>query len=250
MNAHGVDVFDRADDDAIVRFVANHFHLIFFPAENAFFNQHFADGACGDATGADALKFVDIIGDAAARAAQGEARANDGRQAHEGQGEHGFFNRVGHLGLGAFQPDLVHRVAEFQAVFGLFDDVGLRANHLNIIFRQHPGLFQRQRTVQRCLPTHGRQNRVGTLFGDDQLNHFWRDRLHIGGVGQIGVRHDGGRVGIDQNDPVALFLQSLTSLHARIVKFTGLPDHNGAGPDDQNGFQVCAFRHGGVRSKL
>ena len=157
---------------------------------------------------------------------------------------------MGHLGLRAFQPDLIHRVAEFQAVFRLFDDVSLRANHLNIIFRQYAGLFERQRTIQRRLSAHGRQNRVGAFFGDDQFHHFWRDRLHISGVGQIGVGHDGGRVGIDQNDPVALFLQRLTGLHARIVKFTGLPDHNGACPDDQNGFQVCAFRHGGVRSGL
>ena len=79
MNAHGVDVFDRANDDAIVRFVANHFHLIFFPAQDAFFDQHFADRACRDATGANALKFVDIIGDATASATQGEAGADDGR---------------------------------------------------------------------------------------------------------------------------------------------------------------------------
>ena len=33
-----------------------------------------------------------------------------------------------------------------------------------------------------------------------------RDRLDIGGVGQIRIGHDRGRIGIDQHDPVALFL--------------------------------------------
>ena len=48
MHAHRIDVFDRADDDAIVVLVANDFHLVLFPAEHGFLDQHF--GLVGEAS--------------------------------------------------------------------------------------------------------------------------------------------------------------------------------------------------------
>jgi hypothetical protein len=44
VHAHRVEVLDRADDDAVVRLVADHFHLEFLPAEHRFFDQHLVHG--------------------------------------------------------------------------------------------------------------------------------------------------------------------------------------------------------------
>ena len=38
VDAHGVEVLDAANDDAVVGFVAHHFHLVFLPAEQRFFD--------------------------------------------------------------------------------------------------------------------------------------------------------------------------------------------------------------------
>jgi hypothetical protein len=35
-------------------------------------------------------------------------------------------------------------------------------------------------------------------------------------------------------------------LHARVVKFTGLPDDDGASANDENAFDVGTFWHGGL----
>jgi len=70
------------------------------------------------------------------------------------------------------------------------------------------------------------------VCSSDLLNDFRGDRLDIGGIGQIGIGHDGGRVGIDQNDPVTLGLQCLAGLRPGIVKLTGLTDDDGSGTDD------------------
>jgi hypothetical protein len=40
VHAHRVEVFDRADDDAVVRGIADHFHLEFLPAQHRLFHQH------------------------------------------------------------------------------------------------------------------------------------------------------------------------------------------------------------------
>ncbi|MNE62300.1 hypothetical protein D3C80_1575710 [compost metagenome] len=83
MDAHRVDVFNRADDDAVIRLVADDFHFILFPAEDRFFNQHFG-GRRGVEAGADDLEeFRAVVGNAAAGAAEGEGRADDGGQADD-----------------------------------------------------------------------------------------------------------------------------------------------------------------------
>ena len=81
VDAHRIDVLDRADDDAVVAPVAHDLHLVLFPAEHRFLDQHLADRRGVDAALHDVEIFVAIVGDAAAGAAQGEGRADDGRQA-------------------------------------------------------------------------------------------------------------------------------------------------------------------------
>ena len=146
------------------------------------------------------------------------------------------------------QPDPGHGLAKTVAVLRLVDGVGGGADHLDVEFVQRALLAQRQRAVQRGLPAHGRQQRktagkdVAFLF-DDLGDDFRRDRLDIGGVGQFRIGHDGGRIGIDQDDAVALFLQRLDRLGAGIVEFAGLADHDGTGADDQDGGDVGSFGH-------
>ena len=45
VHAHRVDVLDRADDDAVVRLVADDLHLVLLPAEHALLDQHFVGRA-------------------------------------------------------------------------------------------------------------------------------------------------------------------------------------------------------------
>ena len=79
MNAHRINIFDGTDDDAVIRLVADHFHLIFLPANDAFLNQHFRGGGSVEAAGNDLLKFLAVIGDTAAGAAEGKGRTDDTR---------------------------------------------------------------------------------------------------------------------------------------------------------------------------
>ena len=138
------------------------------------------------------------------------------------------------------QADARHRLAEQLAVLGLVDGVGGGADHLDVEFLQHAHLAQRQRAVERGLPAHGRQQRVGPLLLDDLGDDLRRDRLDIGGVGQIRIGHDGRRIGVDQDDPVALVLERLAGLRAGIVELAGLADDDRAGADDQDRLR-CRF---------
>ena len=247
VDAHRIDILDGTHDDGIVRLVADHLHLIFLPAQHAFFHQHFGGRAGIEAAGNDVDEFLAVIGNAAAGAAHGEAGADDRRQTNEFQRGQRFLNRMRDAALRRFQADLVHRVAELQPVLGLVDGFGVGTDQLDIVFLQRAILGQRQRGVERGLPAHGGQHGIGPLLLDDARDDFGRDRLDIGRVRQFRIGHDRRRVGVDQDDAITLRLQRLHRLRARIIELAGLADDDRAGANDQDGFDVGAFGHHRLR---
>src|SRR4029453_7777920 len=77
----------------------------------------------------------------------------------------------------------------------------------------------------------------------DRRDHRPRDRLDVRDVRHLRVRHDRRRIGIDEDDPVALLLQRLARLRARVVELAGLPDDDRAGADDEDALDVGAAWH-------
>ena len=142
------------------------------------------------------------------------------------------------------EADGLHGLLEQLAVLGLVDGLALGADHLHAVFFQHALAVEIERGVQRGLAAHGRQQRVRALLCDDLRDRLPGDRLDVGGVGHLRVGHDGGRIGVDQNDAVALFAQRLAGLRAGVVELAALADDDRAGADDQDAFDVGAFRHG------
>ena len=134
-----------------------------------------------------------------------------------------------------FDADRGHGVAEFQPILGAVDDVGAGADQFDVVARQHAGLRELHGGVERGLAAHGRQQCVGLLAGDDAFDDLRRDRLDVGGVGETGIGHDGGGIGVHQHDAIALGLQRLAGLRAGVVELAGLADDDRAGADDQDG---------------
>ena len=243
MHAHRVDILDGADDDAVVGDIADDLHLVLLPAQHAFLDEDLGGGGKVEAAFNDLAELFHVVSDAAAGAGQGEGRADNGRQTDERLGLQRLFQGVDGPRFWALQTDGVHGVAEFLAVLGLVDDIGPGADHLDAEFLQHAHALKAERGVQGRLAAHGRQKRVWAFLFDDFGDDFRGDRLDIGGVGDLGVGHDGGRVGVDQNDPVALGAQGLAGLNAGIVELAGLADDDRSGADDQDGFDIGAFGH-------
>jgi hypothetical protein len=244
MHAHRVDVFDGAHDDRVVGAVAHDLHLELLPAEQRFVDQDLAHRRGVETGAAHRLEIVAVVGDAAAGAAQGKGRADDRGQADLFQRGPGVIHVAGDRGARVFQPDPRHRLAEQRPILGLFDRLAVGADHLHPVFGEHPRGIERQRGVEACLPAHGGQQRVGTFGRNDAGHHARGDRFDIGGIRQARIGHDGGGVRVHQDHPVPLFAQRLAGLGAGIVELAGLADHDGPCPDDQDRFDIGAFRHG------
>ena len=244
MDAHRIEVLDRADDDAIVRAVADHLHLELLPPQHRFLDQHLVRRRDAQPAADDLLEFLLIVGDAAASAAQGEGGADDRRQPDKGERRLRLLERAHEPALGRGEADPVHRLAEELAVLGLGDRRRLGADELDPVPLERARMHQRHRRVERGLPAHGRQQRVGALGRDDALDEVGGDRLDIGRVGEAWVGHDRRRVRIDEDDAIALFLQGLHRLRARIIELARLPDHDRPRADDEDRANVRALRHG------
>ncbi len=247
MHAHRIDVLDRTDDDAVIVFVAHHFHLELFPAEHRLLDQHFVGGGRVDAALDDLDELGLVVGDAAAGAAEREARADDGGQADIVERRERLNKRLDLVRARRRQSDARHGLAEQLAVLRHVDRVGRGADHLDVEFLQHAHLSQGERAVERGLPAHGGEQRVRAFLLDDLGDDLRRDRLDVSGIGEIGIGHDRRRIGIDENDPVALVLERLAGLRAGIVELAGLADDDRAGADDQDRFDVGSFRHSVLR---
>jgi len=76
-----------------------------------------------------------------------------------------------------------------------------------------------------------------------EVSSFPPDLQSSEGVGQVGVGHDGGRVGVDQDHPVPLLAQRPDGLRPRIVELGRLPDDDGPAAEDQDALEVVAPGH-------
>ena len=229
-------------------FVAHHLHLELFPAEHALLDQDLVGRRSVDAALDDLDQFASRVGDAPAGAAHGEARADDRGQADVGHRGQRLRQRLHLMRARRLEADLGHRLAEPLAVLGLVDRIGGGADHLDVVALEHAHLAQAERAIERRLAAHGRQQREAArdrmaLLGDDLLDDLGRDRLDIGPVRHVRIGHDGGGIGIDEDDSIAFRAQRLAGLRPRIIELARLADDDRAGADDEDGGNVGPFGH-------
>src|SRR5699024_7557762 len=175
-----------------------------------------------------------IEGDARAESAHRERGAHDEWVAEVlGRGE-AVVHRVGDPGAGDLRAATFHDPFEGMAVFTGVDRLHPDADEFDVVFRQHARIMEGDGGVERRLPSERGEDRVGAFLGDDRFHHLRGDGFDVGGVGELRVGHDRGRVGVDEDDPQALLPQHAAGLGARVVELRGLADDDGAGADDEN----------------
>jgi len=162
MHPHGIQVFDGADNDAIVLVVTHHLHLVLFPAQGRLFDQQFVGRREVQAAPADLDKLLLVVGNTTTRPPHGKRGSDNGRKANLDLDLQRLLQAVRHGGAGHIQADLLHRLAEQVAILGLVDRLPGSPDHLHTIRFEYPFPHQIQRTVEGGLPPHGRQQHIRT----------------------------------------------------------------------------------------
>ena len=109
------------------------------------------------------------------------------------------------------------------------------ADHLDVVLVEHAFAREIECAVERGLAAHGRQQRIRAFDGDDLGHHGPGDGLDVGHVGHVRIGHDRRRIGVHQDDPIALLLEGLHGLGSRVVELGTLADYDRPGTDEQNG---------------
>ena len=165
VNAHRIEIFDRADDDDVVLRVAHHLELVFFPAQNRFFNQALVDGRRSRPR-ARLHQFFAVVSNAAAGAAERERWADDDRESDLAGELEAVFQIVDQRRFRHVEADPLHRIFEEKTVFGLLDGVELRANELHVVLFEDAGVGELDGEIQRGLSAdrgqHGETRRSAT----------------------------------------------------------------------------------------
>ena len=60
-------------------------------------------------------------------------------------------------------------------------------------------------------------------------------------MGHIGIGHDGRRIGVDEDDLVALVFERLACLGSGVVELAGLANDDGSGAEDHDFLDVGAL---------
>ena len=214
MHAHGIEVFNGTDDDAVVVLVAHHFHFNFFPAEYGLFHQYFTGEAGIQTSGCDFFEIFLIVSHTAAGTAEREGRADDQREGHGRRNAAHVVHIAGYFTAGNFQSDPFHGFTEQFAAFGLFDDIGTGADEFHAAFGEDSGFCQFQSRIQAGLSAQCGQNGIRAFLADDGGHGFRLNGFNVGTIRHVGIGHDGGGVGIDKDDFVAFFLECLDRLGA------------------------------------
>ncbi len=234
VDAHRVEVLDRADDHDVVGVVAHDLELELVPAAHGLLDEHLADRALAQADLDLAVELLGRVREAAAVAAERERRSHD-----TGRREPGQLPEVGDdRGGRDAEAAALDRLLEELAVLGPVDRVEPGADQVDAELVEDPRLGQLAREVERRLAAHRRQERVRPLAAENVGDAVEVERLEIRAVGEAGVGHDRGRVRVDDDGPVAVLAQHLQRLAARVVELGGLPDHDRAGADDADALDV------------
>ncbi len=121
MHAHGVDVFDGADDDEVVVLIAHYFEFKFFPAFNRFFNQRFVHRAGIERASDGFSELFAVVDDAAAEAAKRKRGTNHQRVAEFFGYGHCVLDAIYQRGFGHIETGFAAGILEPEAVFSDFD---------------------------------------------------------------------------------------------------------------------------------
>ena len=243
VHAHRIDVLDRADDHHVVGVVAHHLQLEFLPPEHGLLDEHLVHRAVGERARPHLGELLAVVGDAAAQAAEGEAGPQDERESELVPDRVHLVERTRHARLGHVEADGGHRVLEPLPVLGFLDGVELRPDELRVVLGEDALPRELDREVQRGLPPERRQDGIRTLDGQDPLGRLDGDRLDVGAVGPLRVRHDGRGVRVEEDGPVAVLAERLQCLHSGVVELAGLPDDDGTRAEQEDGLQVLSARH-------
>ena len=243
MHSHRIEILDGAHDHDVIRAIAHELELVLLPADDGFLQQDFSGGTGLQASPGDSGQVLGVVSDTRPGATHRERRSYDHRiPQFPGRGK-ALLEGVADDGSGTLRTYSLHDRAELLAILTALDGVDICSNELDLVLVEYARFVQRDGGIQSRLAPEGGQQGIGALLGDDALDVLRGDRFDVGGIGELRIGHDRGRIGVHQDHPETFVLEYSACLGTGVVEFASLTDHDRPGADHQNGLDVRAPGH-------
>ena len=69
-------------------------------------------------------------------------------------------------------------------------------------------------------------------------------RLNVGSVAELRIRHDGGGIRVHQDHSITIIPEGLTGLGPGVIELAGLANYDGPGSYEQYALKIIAAWHG------
>ena len=212
MDTNRVKILHTADGNAVIVSVTNDLELDLLPSRDTALDEHLPDHGVVQALNNDGDELFLVLRNAAARTAHGIGRADDDRVADRVGKVHSSVDILDNQALRDRLTELLHRLLKALAILRLLDGIERRTEELHTVLRQDPLLCKLNGKVQSRLSAERSEKAIRLLLGNNLRQEFHRQRLDVNTVGDIGVRHDGSRVAVDEDDLQPVFLQCTAGL--------------------------------------
>ena len=160
-------------------------------------------------------QFAHVSGRSSPQAAQGERRSNqDGPAADQFRRRNDLVNGIARHRLTDGQVDRFTHLVEQFPVLRFVNGVQIRADQFHPKSLQGAVVRKFAGDVECGLAPHPGEQRTRAFLFEDLCDGVGQQRFDVNDVRHFGVVLNGGRVGIDENDLVAVFTQRSHGLRA------------------------------------
>ena len=229
MDAQRVEVLHVTDGDTVVKTVAHHLILHFFPSTQGFFHKHLRGE--GESFLNQHIQFFFIVTEAGTQSTKRVCSTDNHRITQFGSSTTGINSIFYSFTFNSLYIDFIQLMHENLTVFRIDNGLYGSTENFYAIFLKNSIFVKGDTAVQCRLPTKGEHNTIRTFFFDDFLYKIRSDRQEVNLVGNAFRSLHGSDVRVDKNGVDTFFFQSFECLTARVVELTCLTDFQCTGTE-------------------
>src|ERR1051326_6294970 len=167
MHAHRIKILDRANDYNIVMQIPHGLEFELLPSDNRLLDENGMDRTQIETTLDDTFEFLTIKRDAAPCAAQRERRPDHDRKTKDLHNPLCLSNVGDDFASRSRKTDPHHGLFEKKTIFGHLHGIGLRTDHLDVVFVKNTALVEFDGNISGGLTSYRRQQSIRSFAFDD-----------------------------------------------------------------------------------
>ncbi len=144
MDAHGIDILDKAHRYHFVARIPYNFELEFLPANDRFLDENLIYNACRETPSCNGPELFDIVDQTAAGPSHGVCRPDHDRITESLCNLLGILNTVHGFAFWHLNPEPVHGLLEGNTILAPFNCIDVHSDNLYIVFFEN-AFFCQQR---------------------------------------------------------------------------------------------------------